>query len=261
MLKHVLLILILILAQGLAAQGRAMLKVFPPTCEDCCNGRILLTDIQDCGVPDFSYDWLLSENQILSMDSIINLCSGHSSFVIHDASNEIDTVKVLLRHYDKIHEEQVSWDCFDSTSYNADIQFEAVMTHADTRDTLSGSEVRIYQEEKLFTRIITPVNDSFSTLLPLGHKYRLEFSRAGFFTKTLIIDAQGFDPWKVGEGYSVDTGVSMIEMVEGLELDILTEPMGYMYYDKSSDNFKWDWKYTQRMKEEVDVRLQDFQGE
>lgn len=256
--RLILLMLVLITSSELIGQGMATLKVFPPTCIDCCNGRIIVTDVQDCGVPEFSYDWLLTKDQILSVDSVIGLCTGYSSFAIQDASDEKDTIDVYLRTRDEIYADTVTWACFDSSHYNADIQFEAVMTHADTRDTLAGSEVMIYQEEKLFTRLITPISDSFSTLLPLGHIYRLEFSRDGFFTKTLVIDTQEFNPWKVGVGYSVDTGVSMIAIEEGLEMDILTDPIGYMNYDIETDNFKWDWEYTKRIKEEVDIRLQDF---
>jgi len=255
-----LLLFLLLSSTETMGQGMATLKIFPPTCYDCCNGRVIVIDVQDCGIPEFQYDWQLSEDQILSADSVIDLCTGYSSFVVQDASNEVDTIDVYLRSRDEIYEEEVTWSCFDSSYYSADIQFQAVVTHADTRDTLAGSEVHIYQEEKLFTRLITPISDNFSTLLPLGHLYRLEFSRDGFFTKTLIIDTKEFDPWKVGAGFSIDTGVSMIEIEEGLDMDILTDPIGFMSYDEESDNFKWDWEYTARMKEEIDVRLQDFRS-
>ena len=259
-LRNILLLALLCSTQLLLGQGWANLKLFPPTCEDCCNGRIIIIDIEDCGVPKFSYHWELLDDQVLSADSVMGLCSGTTSFIVQDASNEVDTVNVLMNPFEEIHEEILGWDCFDSTYYNADIQFEAVMTHADTRDTLSGSEVLIYQGDKLFTRLITPVDDSFTTLLPLGHQYRLEFIRDGFFTKTLLIDSQGFNPWKVGQGYSVDTGISMIAIEEGLELDILSDPIGVMVYDPKSDSFQWDWEYTRRIKDAVDVRLQGFRA-
>lgn len=240
----------------IVGQGKAILQLYPASEVGLCNGRAIILDFQHCGREELSLAWDLLPEQIMSSDSIIDLCTGYHSLCISDEWGREAIIDFELDYDEEVQIIDLTWYCLDSMTYMGDIELINSVVHVDTRDTMAKVEVEILRNKKFFTRLISPTTGEFSTLLPVGYLYDIYYKKKGYYSKYIVLDARDASVIDVGAGYSTAPSVSMIPIRDGLDLSILSQPIGLMAYVQKLRTFEYDFEYTARFK----ARLNELLG-
>lgn len=253
---RILFILSIMTVLNMRAQGHAELEIYPASDLETCNGRAIILGMEHCQAGAVYLSWQLPDEKVLSADSVLGLCAGDQRLCIMDELGREATLDFYLDWDEDIYTTDIYWYCEGSTLYMSDIDLVSTVTHADTRDTLPGVELEITRNGRFFTRLISPVQGTFSTLLPLGYDYMLEYRAEGYYTKTIQLDARDASITDSYGGYAASPSVAMIPLREGLALPILDEPIGIMTYSADRDCFEFDFDYTRLRREQVKELLE-----
>ena len=92
-------------------------------------------------------------------------------------------------------------------------------------------------------------------ILAIGSTYLVEFEKPGYYSKKVKLNLNISNKWIVGSGYLMPSSMSMIKVVDGLSLPMLSEPMSECRYNESENLFEWDFERAVRIRDEVDEAL------
>jgi tetratricopeptide (TPR) repeat protein len=116
-----------------------------------------------------------------------------------------------------------------------------------TNKLLAGVAVSKVQNGELVETVTTGVNGRFIMNLEFDNNYDIKFSKSGYIAKFINIDATAVpDENKVG-GIGFDLNMNLFEEVEGVNFDILKQPVGKAKYDAESGDIAFDYEYTRSM--------------
>ncbi len=114
---------------------------------------------------------------------------------------------------------------------------------------LSGATIKVYDGGSLYTTKTTDNIGRFKLSLPLNKEFILESSKKNFVTKKITFDSHVPEtdfPW------TYNFTVELFEMVPGLDISALSQPVAKVKYFKEYDDFDYDMGYFNQMKSKVD---------
>ena len=95
------------------------------------------------------------------------------------------------------------------------------------------------------------VTGRFDLYLPFNNEYKIVLFKPGYYNKFITVNTQ-YPKKKLLSVYEVDFRTSMYKTVEGLDINVLKDPLVKMKYDKINDVFDFDPKYTQVILDKID---------
>ena len=110
--------------------------------------------------------------------------------------------------------------------------------HSDL--SIDGAVVEVYKDGELFD--ITLNDETFSLYLPGPGKYNLIISHEGYLPKTFAFDLSDIIPGLL-DFITHDIHIGLYSMVEGFNMDILTEPISIKTFNKETDEIISDKEY------------------
>ncbi|MBL4708937.1 MAG: hypothetical protein JKY48_10920 [Flavobacteriales bacterium] len=106
--------------------------------------------------------------------------------------------------------------------------------------------VRLYDDNEVISEYNTDKNGKFAVGAPKLKHYTLEFEKAGFVTKRMIINTRKVLTSK-NRVEDFDFNVYLIEELENVNYSILDFPIALIEYKKSIKGFDYNKKYTRQM--------------
>ncbi|MFQ5335632.1 MAG: carboxypeptidase-like regulatory domain-containing protein, partial [Flavobacteriales bacterium] len=124
-------------------------------------------------------------------------------------------------------------------------------TVKDGKLKLSGATIKIMQNGQQVKSATTAGNGKFIIDVPLGKNYKVVFSKPGYVSKRLAIDATSVpeNQWLDKHGFPME--VSLFEKMEGLDVSILKNPIGRIAYNKKDGYFDYDEAYTRMIQDKL----------
>lgn len=110
---------------------------------------------------------------------------------------------------------------------------------------LEGAEVSVIQNGSTVKTYTTDSKGQIDVPIPQDGIYILDVTYPGFIHKKLEIDTRNVNQEEVGDEeiyYRAD--VELFPKIEGLNLDILDEPIGQIWYDSEFGGFTYNREYT-----------------
>src|SRR5690606_606520 len=122
-----------------------------------------------------------------------------------------------------------------------------VMDIAVTEDgkKMPGAEIKLFKNGKLSETLKTDNKGTIDVPLLPDAVYIISISGPGYIDKKLEIDTRNVNPEDMGSGdifYPAE--VDIFKKIEGLNLDILDEPIGKIWYDDKFGGFTYNKDYT-----------------
>jgi hypothetical protein len=119
----------------------------------------------------------------------------------------------------------------------------------DGETPLEGCTVMVHQDGAPTATVITRRKGQFQTGLQHGRLYTLEFSKAGFITKRIVVDTRAeVHPSQLpGMPMLMDVEMLRSERYKGVDTDALDMPFAIVRFDKRAREFVQDREYAQEM--------------
>lgn len=127
------------------------------------------------------------------------------------------------------------------------IEINGLVKDERSNRLLAGVVVKKIEDGKLVDSITTGVNGRFIMLLKFGHNYDIKFGKNGYVGKFINMNTANVpDEDQVG-GFGFDLNMNLFEEIEGVNFDILKQPVGKAKFDASSGEIAFDFEYTRSM--------------
>lgn len=128
-------------------------------------------------------------------------------------------------------------------------QTDVVFLYGNVKDNstglkLQGAKVSVLEDGKPFTDYVTPLNGRFEIELNYDHDYEVAYSKDGYVTKRIRIDSRNVPKDKKIGGQGFDYDILLFETVEGVNFDLLKQPIGIAKYIESAGKIDFDIEYT-----------------
>jgi len=109
---------------------------------------------------------------------------------------------------------------------------------------LEGVNIKITRNGEDFQNFITPVNGKFEFDLNFDYSYNIYFEKGDYVTKFITIDAKDVHPEDKIGGFGFDLEMALFQFVEGVNFDILKQPIGIAKYSRETGDIAFDYEYT-----------------
>ncbi|MBL4758077.1 MAG: hypothetical protein JKY32_10765 [Rhizobiales bacterium] len=124
---------------------------------------------------------------------------------------------------------------------------------------LVGATVTVYEDGNKTGSVIVNATGKFGFDLLMDHQYIIEFSKAGYVSKKISVNTKGVPPEDAEFGFEFGGWqVLLFKKVEGLDVSILDNPVGKIFYDPEDGGFNYDVKYTKSIRNEMDKLQSDL---
>jgi hypothetical protein len=135
------------------------------------------------------------------------------------------------------------------------LEIKGVIT--GSRNFLQEAEILVYEEDdaSLYITDLTNKMGRSTLQLPFNQQFRLVFSKAGYISKSIVIDTHVSDTSQV---YHFKYTVELFEFEEGLDMTLLNKPIAKVLYSPDDKNFVYDEKYTEMVNEEVRLMYEKY---
>ncbi len=119
----------------------------------------------------------------------------------------------------------------------------------DAGKPVDACSVTLHKGGVRMETFITRRKGQFQTGLEHGHLYTLEFAKAGFITKRIVVDTRAdVHPSKLpGMPMLMDVEMLRSDRYRGIETDALDMPFAIVRFDKRANAFVQDADYAQEM--------------
>jgi len=130
----------------------------------------------------------------------------------------------------------------------------------DTRKKIEGCQVNIYVGSSKLKSFTTNKSGKYDFFLPLDKNYKVEFSKPGYVTKFLEINAGNIPQEDRRSGFAVGPmEASLFKEVEGLDFSILQEAVGKFKYNQEHGAIEWDFAYGDAMANKINKMMSDYE--
>ncbi len=123
---------------------------------------------------------------------------------------------------------------------------------------LEGVEVLVYRDEVRAERILTDSLGRYEAYLDYDHLYKLWYLSPGKVTKHIEIDTRSVPDSMRSGGYGMNVDMTLFNNLPGLEMDILSQPMGIARYSPVDSVMSWDMEHTARMRAAISQSMQRY---
>jgi hypothetical protein len=128
----------------------------------------------------------------------------------------------------------------------------------DDKNNIEMQDVQIilYRDKTELNKVRTTPSGAFVFKIPQDGEYTIIFSKAGYTPKKLSINTLNV-PKEISDKTAVfrynGAKVYLFEVIPDLDVSILEQPIGKIYFDLSQKNFDYDKEYTKSIKTKVEV--------
>lgn len=131
------------------------------------------------------------------------------------------------------------------------VKFKGIVFKEDKK--LKNVQIELFEENTKIKTAVTDENGSFSFRLEMNKNYFIEASKQGMVTEKITIKTQIPENKLNGDAWwSVAVSISMFDMVNGLNIIALNDPVRIIRYYPELDDFKNDKDYANKMDKIVD---------
>ncbi len=114
---------------------------------------------------------------------------------------------------------------------------------------LADATIKVYDAGNLYVSKTTDNLGKFELSLPLNKEFIIETSKKNYVTKKISFDTH---VPKTEFNWTYNFTVELFEMIQGLDISALSQPVAKVKYVKEYDDFDYDMVYFNQMKSEVD---------
>lgn len=116
-------------------------------------------------------------------------------------------------------------------------------------DKAKGVNIALYDRNENISNYVTNKSGKFVLDLDRGKYYIIEFSKAGYVTKRILIDTRiGNEDLSPKEQFNFD--VFLIKMRPNMDYSLLDFPMAIIQFQHDKEKFDFDQKYTRARQSE-----------
>ncbi|RMG81132.1 MAG: hypothetical protein D6707_05310, partial [Bacteroidetes bacterium] len=119
------------------------------------------------------------------------------------------------------------------------------------KSKLPDAVITVYKNGSKVNSVTTADNGRFALELDLGASYILEFSKPGYVSKKISINTKGPPPEDAEYGYEYPISVTLFKEIEGLDVSILKQPIGKIFYNADEGIFDYDAEYTKSIQKQL----------
>ena len=141
-----------------------------------------------------------------------------------------------------------------------DLNVHGVVSDAMTAAKLNEVKVSVKMDGSDADSFTTRANGKYEFYLDCGHKYTFLFSKPGYVTRSIVIDASGIPQEVIGAGFIMPTDMSMFKETEAMasmDMSVFDKPIGIAKFDPAKADFAWDFEYTSKLKAQIDNLLRE----
>ena len=123
---------------------------------------------------------------------------------------------------------------------------------------LEGVKVVIKKDGSVFKTETTASNGKYQEMhCEFGHVYELSFSKSGYVSKTLVLDAKkGYYADEVEKKTFLESPITLFKQQPDVDYSIVTnKPVGKARIDPSTSKLDWDYTYLNQRKNEIEKYL------
>lgn len=113
-----------------------------------------------------------------------------------------------------------------------------------TGKKLSDVNISITRDGEPLQSYLTPANGKFNFDLEFGYSYNIYYELEGYVTKFITIDGRNVHPEDRMGGFGFDLEMGLFQFVEGVNFDILKQPIGIAKYSPEAGDLAFDYEYT-----------------
>lgn len=122
---------------------------------------------------------------------------------------------------------------------------------------LDSAMISIYSaQRKLLVTFVANRRGRCDFRLPLNSKFIIEINKPGYVTKFLEVDTKVPDEKKAA--FIFPFSIDIFEDVKGLDVSMLKKPIAKVNYSYGSDNFNYDFTYTDRINSELKKMYKNY---
>lgn len=130
----------------------------------------------------------------------------------------------------------------------------------ENRDKLEGATVEIYTNNALVNKIVIDKTGKYEFSLNYDKIYTVVYSKPGYVSKRLSFNTTGIPPEAQEFGFEYDdVEVSLFKKIEGLDVSILEQPVGKIFYDPEYGTLEYDAEYTKTIKSKLEKLFKDLE--
>lgn len=128
------------------------------------------------------------------------------------------------------------------------------------KDKLDGAKVNIIMDGSPVESFVTAKGGKFAFELDMEHEYIVEFGMRGYVTKRIKVSTMGVPEEEAEFGFEwPKVEIELFKEVQGLDVSILDNPIGRIYYDKKQSDFDYDAKYTKEIQHKLDELQEELE--
>jgi hypothetical protein len=121
---------------------------------------------------------------------------------------------------------------------------------------LDSAVVTVYQNNAVYTTILTSRRGKCSFKLPLDRVFIVELSKPGFVSKRFEVNTK--TPPNKRDAFDFDFDMDIFEYVEGLDTKVLEKPIAIVYYNVTNNQFEYDAAYTNRINSDLKLMYRSY---
>jgi hypothetical protein len=122
---------------------------------------------------------------------------------------------------------------------------------------LRDIKVEIYANDKMSEQMDADSSGKYDFKVPLGAVYDIWFSRRGYFSKSIRIDARGIPDSLIESGFEMQLDGTLFRKVRRIDPKVFEPPMSIAVYSSEIDNFLFDWAYSAKRQEEIELAFKN----
>ena len=120
-----------------------------------------------------------------------------------------------------------------------------------TKKKMSDVEVVLVEDGEVKKTFITAANGRFEFDLDYGHMYDIRFNKPNYVSKFITLNTASVPEEDQVGGEGMDLDMSLFKEVEGVNFDILKQPVGKADYDAAAGKVAFDYEYTKSIANEI----------
>jgi hypothetical protein len=131
------------------------------------------------------------------------------------------------------------------------------LTDYYTGESLGGVAVKATANGKKIAQGTTDSKGEFEMVLDYDNEYRIDFSRGGYITKTIIISTKGVPEKKKRQCPDMEVEITLFKPNKCIKKDIMKKPIGKAIYFPKKNRIDWDMVYSGPLIQSLNKKLDD----
>lgn len=145
-----------------------------------------------------------------------------------------------------------------SFNVSAQVKLSGKMLHYTDQKKLKFAQINVIDTETGKRATTVASGGNYHVKLERDTKYRIEYTKQGFYNKHVIVDTRGVPS---GKKLPMYIDMDMVAMQDSLDASVFEKPMGLSFYDASAQQMAWNLEYSRQRFEEVNTAFRDMSGE